>query len=337
MPESLLQWVLLAGGVTLIYAALLLHETEEERLQRGLDAAWVRVDDVRASAVRLQKSFVSSLSARIGRWLDRGLGHLVSPTAMSVSLCLSLTGLLIGPLRLWGDDLQSSGQRWAVALAGLALPPFFLRRTLWRRTWLVSALAACSAFVLLHQTWRGVSMGPAYVFDGSTGEVLPGPPLVPDPAVPSVAVGYFVGLAGGVLSDLAFFVSLRALLRWNASSGGLLSSLSFLLVSWGFPWLVIGGPLQLSQRVPALERIGFVMAGSNFNIALLSQLAMLLGVILVAHPVLWLVLSRPLYAAARYRIIQQKKILGLAGVALIGAASPPVGAALRSLVKTLGL
>ena len=336
MPDSFLQWVLLAAGVALAYASLLLHESEEERLQQGLDAAWVQFDDFRTSAIRLQKSFVSSLSARIGRWLDRSLGHLVSPTAICVSLCLSLTGLLIGPLRFWGDDVQSSGQRWAVALAALALPPFFLRRSLWRRTWLASALAACFAFVVLHQSWRGVSIGP-YVFDGRTGEILPGPLLVPDPAVPSVAVGYLVGLAGGVLSDLGFFVSLRALLRWNASSGGLLSSISFLLVSWGFPWLVIAGPLQLSQRIPALERIGFVMAGSNFNVALLSQLAILLGVILVAHPILWLAVSRPLYAAARYRIIHQKKILGLAGVALIGIASPPVGAALRALVKTLGL
>jgi hypothetical protein len=180
-------------------------------------------------------------------------------------------------------------------------------------------------------------MGPAYVFNMGTGEALPGPPIVSNPVAPSVALGYFAGLAGGVLSDLAFLASLRALLRWNASSGGVLSSVSFLLASWGFPWLVITGPLWLSHAFSGFSRIGFVVAGSNFNLALLSQLATLLGVVLVAHPVLWLLLSRPLYAASRYRIIHQKKIMALAGVALIGFAWPSVGSVLNAVIKTLGL
>src|SRR5207247_1211402 len=60
-------------------------------------------------------------------------------------------------------------------------------------------------------------------------------------------------------------------------------------------------------------------SGANVVTALAAALVFLIGLLLVVDAVFWFIAERPVYAAARYGILQKKKALFAIGAALLGS------------------
>jgi hypothetical protein len=320
MLRECIHYASIAAGITLVYVALFLYESEEDRLQRGLEASWIHIDDFRETALRVQKSFVASLTARTGQWLDLGLGSLFSLTALCVSVCFPLTSLVLFQIIISvlfpSADLKADWF-WAAALAMLGLAPLILRRHLLRRAWLFGCIGVCLAFLLFRGSW----VGPYDDVDVSSS---------------ALAVAYHIGAAIGAVSALAFLISVRALLRWGARRGSLLSSLALFFTSCGFFCLAILLPRQLYDHCgPPIKTIALATCGCNFCFLMLTFVVDVLALILILHQLLWVIMSRLLYAASHYGIVHQKKLLGASGVALIGFGCPPLAKLLKTLFGLL--
>jgi hypothetical protein len=314
-----LEWCAFLIGGLLLYMALFLYETEEDQLQRGIENAWLQIDDIRVSAMRVQRSFVLSIATRLTTWLDAAMGgRLLSAPALAVSLALSLASLLIGPVTIYSGGPFWNPPAWALVLVVLAVLPFLLRSPVSRRAWLAVCLLTELAFFFMYRSWMGEFGALVYFPEDSSATQLK----------------TYIGFALGVASDLAFIGSTRLLFRWNARRGGLLSSLVLLAVASAFPFLVITLPLSIARGGPPLLRVvGFITAGSNFNLLLLSRLVQIVGVLLVFHPLLWLIGSRLVYSAARFGLVRRKKVLASLAVAFMGFASPQIGGVIKRLIE----
>jgi len=81
---------------------------------------------------------------------------------------------------------------------------------------------------------------------------------------------------------------------------------------------------------------GFPIAAANVPAVLAGAVFVFLALIMLAHRVFWPLSSRVVYTLARHGIIRRRKLLGSIGVALVGAAMPPLASVLRELAKMLG-
>src|SRR5260370_22039767 len=78
-------------GLSLLDAALFLHENEEGQLQSRLERLWVAVDDLSKAALSRQAAFLQQVSAMANSALNKLFGiKLFSIGAMSASLSLSV-------------------------------------------------------------------------------------------------------------------------------------------------------------------------------------------------------------------------------------------------------
>jgi hypothetical protein len=83
----------------------------------------------------------------------------------------------------------------------------------------------------------------------------------------------------------------------------------------------------------AMLACGFIMATSNLSAVACGAMVSIVALALIVDGVLWAALERPVYAAARFKIISQKKTLLIVGAALIASAMPTIGGRLHSLVN----
>src|SRR5216684_8894839 len=91
MSATLLHLLVDLLGLSLLYAALFLHENEEGQLQNRLEKLWIAVDDLSKAALSKQAAFLQQVSAMANSALNKLFGtRLFSVGAVSASLCLSI-------------------------------------------------------------------------------------------------------------------------------------------------------------------------------------------------------------------------------------------------------
>jgi hypothetical protein len=164
---------------------------------------------------------------------------------------------------------------------------------------------------------------------------------------------FVVAAAIGVLSDFAFIVINRKLLVWAASKASFKASIAVLIAYFALTLLLVVGPYRLviagtgGEAKPSDSSVGagigaavvnaimgevaIGFAAANGFTAVAASIVFLIGALLAIDTVFWFFAERPVYAAARYGIIQKKKSLFLIGAALLSSVSPQAGSLLRAI------
>jgi hypothetical protein len=170
-----------------------------------------------------------------------------------------------------------------------------------------------------------------------------------------VLATFVVAAVIGVLSDFAFIVLNRKLLVWAASKASFKASIAVLMAYFALTLLLLIGPYRLviagtgGETRPSNSSVGagiaaavvdaimgevaIGFAAANGFTAVAASIVFLIGALLAIDTIFWFFAERPVYATARYGIIQKKKSLFLVGAALLGSASPRVESLLRAILE----
>ena len=92
----------------------------------------------------------------------------------------------------------------------------------------------------------------------------------------------------------------------------------------------VGVPLTVGVKSLGADGSGdwvaltVLFGASNLLDGALACSVLVMGLGLLAHRLVWPAIRRPLYAAHRFRLIERKRLLATAGIALVGVPFPQV-------------
>lgn len=304
-------------GLVLLGIAFFVYEAEEGAIQNRLEDWWIRIDELRLSAMSRQAAFIVQVSRLVNVALDSLFGkELLSTRALGASTCLvfastGFAGLVIhrwSPLRIfppddWFGTFMSgfSGFYLAVALLGARWP-----QVIWR------ALAPSLAISILSVVFALVDGGPF-------GRVLA-----------LSGVGFTVVAPLSIVALLALVR--RALRPRGASSSSpnvigiiVAAGVPVLLTGLALTWF-LGGYRAAFNRNTSIVILALVLSlGVYWSVlAIPGTLLFTLAVLMLLHRLVWPTAERPLYALARHGLIARRKVLMVVGFVLCTLAiSPP--------------
>lgn len=323
----------LAGvsGLVLCYGSLFLYEDEQRRVQSTLENLWVRIEDLRLTAVRGHVAVLRVAAEATLRFLDRLFGEtLQSVRAIGVGACLSLLSMLLMSNASWwlfmrlfaSKPLEVPRPHSAVAsgaMLSLLLGEPFVGGKLEPTNWAVYGVAGAATLAVLGQARTPkLAKMPMIVVTGFL--ILFAIATVADT---ESATGFLVplfALAVGVVCDLAAIAMLRPLLRRQAASASGLIIMFTALAELSVALLLVLAPLVLTAIAFTLlcAVIYFVPSGtivamnamfgvlialtSNFISLALALTFFAAIALLAAHRMFWPVVVRPLYLIARLRL-----------------------------------
>jgi hypothetical protein len=300
-------------GAILIYSALFLYKEEEGGLENRIEQWWRRIRDLHAHAISRETAFLKVVADVTSKGFAKLFGErLFGLKAIAASICYSQAAVLLceitmyllypevfgTPLDHWLFYLESGIQCLVFLFLG-SLGPFIDRR--WqKRVWLLSVL-------IVTVIWP-IGLDPLGVF---SPEIMyyDITVYVRDVSILLFAVG----------CDFLFIALTRVMLARAAESNSFVKSAA-LAQGW------------LSE----VQQLLLFVASSNFLDALVSLTWFLIAILMLLHRLFWPLIERPVYALFRYRVFsEQKKLVFLSGVALLGLAVPWVGHALEHLFKAV--
>jgi hypothetical protein len=298
-------------GLSLLYAALFLHENEEGQLQNRLEKLWVAVDDLSKAALSKQTAFLQQVSAMANSALNRLFGErLFSLEAVSTSICFSVGSalLFLAYLRQRTHSYDEETTLIVVALGvvsfvvGWVPIPFRYLGLLW--------IPGSTGF-LLYVDWHRL---PKLSLKSSTLEGF----------LPLFAI-----FVGGFLSDVVFIVLSRWCLRKSSvMKDGL--KIAFLITLNGAAGLVLISP-AISEIALKTERYYYLfnkylslslVGASNLVTGAIALLFVVLALAALVHLAVWPILERPIYSLQRFGIARQPKFLAAASVTCLLFAWP---------------
>jgi hypothetical protein len=292
-----------ALGWLLLYSAVFLYEDQEGRIQNRIVQWWIKVDDARIVSHSRAAAFLQAVARLTVRGFDRVLGErLISFRFAGVSLCLSIvSGLLatvIGAIRahqsVSGPLLLSAG------FVALALLPAFDAGRWVRRFWglivIATVLRPLVPFLLfLYSRWGVASAGHALGL---------------------------VALAFGVsfVCDVCYVTLTRWMLRRIAVDSRVHGVVLMIAVNFLLLCVLLVGPIEVGSKLFKYWQHGSEVIFFSFLLNAIDlfagSAALILGLTLLIHRLLWPLLERPLYALQRYRVMSDKKLLWGVGLSL---------------------
>lgn len=290
-------------GMLLLYSAVFLYEDQEGRIQNLIVQWWVKVDDARITAHSRVALFVEAVAGLTVRGFDRVFGdRLLSFRFLGVSLCLSFASFFlvgaIGTLRLHRPAGAMIFQ--CVWFVFLALVPIFDDGRWIIKIWWLALLIALGKSV-------GYLLYILYYVRGA--------------ALASRALGYLViAFTVSFISDICYVAITRWMLRRVATNGRMIGVVSMIAANLVVLCLLLVGPIELGLKLfKYWENGSAVILFSVFLNAIdfaAGSAALILGVALLAHRLLWPVLQHPLYALQEHEVVRNKKLLWVVGLAL---------------------
>jgi len=302
------------SGAIFLWAALFLKEDEEGRVQRTLDiwrdrlAVWPLATKARRSAA------LKLCAASAAAILDRVFGRrLLSKRAVVVSAALSMGSVVLVIGAVSAPNKFSWLMFGGALVCAAAFGPSVDRRL--QCLPIVAIVLCLGAWIIIGASDSDSSYYVVYVF------------------LPAAA-------ASGVLSDFLLITINRKILRWAATVASFNAAVLVLSLNLFLAAALLLAPYELFLTAIGGDDawgIGAVLAklfaASNLFTALAAALVVAIALLLVIDELFWFFAERPVYAAARYGVIQKKKTLLLVGVTLIGSASPRLAAIGRSLIE----
>jgi hypothetical protein len=315
----------LAGiaGALLLYVAFFLYEDEEARIQNRLEQIWKRINALQSSAMSKEVAFLQGVTRTTSGILDRFLGQkFLSAQSITVSLAFSA-----------GSTLS-----FLKTPAFLIAVPFFIYGSL-------PALSTVESPIL--RVLRPFTNGRLYL---GLIILLLGAVTFLFHSVSALLVVLAI-FGGGLVTDVLFII----LFRWVlAKIAGLRSfwTITVCFIAVTATVILMMAPLlallafrpgtfeelmqwlaQYCRRhlfyyhylvLPTLRaaQAWFLISMSNLVDALCLVLLIVIMLLLLAHRLIWPLIKRSIYAANRKQLIENTKLLGALGVALLIFAFP---------------
>ncbi len=140
----------------------------------------------------------------------------------------------------------------------------------------------------------------------------------------------------GVLFDVFVLALARGLMRKLERYDPSLTGVGYLLLSIALPSIFMAASVS-AFFMETKDKLFFWVVGTSNAPAVLAISAFLaLAMSLLANQVFWPMISRPIYALQRFGIIENKKVLWLTSLAVIGLAAPWFASTLRRIARQLG-
>lgn len=348
------------AGCILCYAALFLYEDEARAIQNVLEEWWVRVDDLRAVAVKRHIALLRISAEATTSFLDRLFGkRLVSLQAVAVSGTLSLVSLYV--VTNW---LQTTGFRWALDVlpqprAGSAdafreaiiftvivTTAALLMSAMPERMWALSLVAVGA--ILIASVRPRLRFLPALVF-----VVLLSVFVLPLTVPSLIAVRYgtpdivLTAALTGIVFDVATILVIRRVLRWQMRrhSPTVVSVAATLQIAIAVGVVVIPvfvGVGWAALSFPAVPFNALAVAWSattNLFACLLALSLFATLCVFMLHVLVWPAIERPLYQLAAlglFRTRSTRMALFAVGSTLLLLATGRIESIVEPLVKLLG-
>jgi hypothetical protein len=327
MPTTIGQALAVVAGCVLLYVAFFLKEDEEGRLQNWLEQFWHHIERAQDSVLSVQAAFLKQVAHTSSMLIDRWFGRsLFTVRAFSISCALSIASvyLLLFDRAGW-DSLDNPTYRTTLAVACVfavfAILPGFVDWAKWLPLAMVGLLSLVS--LTLPPIEHGQRPPPfgLWSLDDFREPVLLGVLLVS-------VMADFVSLAVG-----------RRLLRMIQPATGTIRIVSLLMATSVLPYAFMRLPLTIfpgmgNPPTPfELTVYNFLvfLHWSNYIGALVSAVFVLVALIALLHRIVWPVLWRPVMAAHRFGLVQNRKLLGTLGLGLITGS--PFGKQVEEFVR----
>lgn len=340
---------LVAGllGSLFIYMAVFLYKDEREGIQNYLDEAWKELRKRQGIAISRHVAFMQTVATLTSRLFDWIFGErYFSLRALTVSICLStlslLVSLVVQGLYEWDPAAAAEGPQMLLLGILFAIIAIFMiclvlcirfPRLSERRTWFL--LVFCAALIVTVQILRDEEADLTVLY------------------LATLIVGSAAVLFASFACDIAFIAVTRQAVRW---ASGLTSFpkivgivilnllMAAALLVYPFWWSSerlyydlganeIGSWTGIYNPVAGVGETVHVLSCSNFVDALGASVFIMLGLLMLLHRVFWPLLARPVYALADLGVIGHRKLLGTAGLALLGYATGKPMAILTKLVE----
>lgn len=307
-------------GVLLVYTVVTMFPDEEGRLQNRIENLWIAIDDRQKSAVGRAIAVLNRAASYVARVYNRILGsRLISVQMIGVSSSSSIAGFFIFAALLLLALLYLSLSRH------IAVTPQF-NAGLWLigiLCFVVGSVALLFAVLpSLIRNWfgRAVSLAPLLLF--TYGSVL----VVARQrgAVVSNQLTVLAGLGIGVLTDVFVLAAVRLSVRLIANAEKFIKIVWAVLVQVGVLILIVLVPFEVSTPLLSANKDSLgakvLLSSMMFNFFTMLGISafLLLLVVLTVHRALWPMLGRFVYSIARFKPLQNNRMLfAIIGVVLI--------------------
>lgn len=323
----LLQIASAALGILLVSWSVFLYEAEERVIDETLAAWWIEIDDLAQTAVKRNLATLRIAARAVSGWLSGVFGErLISVRAVSASLTLSVASLFL--VAFVASFLEMLTERSNVATDLLGV--------------LLAALLSAGLFYIAVAPGRStlrVAVATGIVlflcFFGVLGRYLVGWSGFEISTIPIAAM-----LA--VLSDFVVVTLTRRVAARIATTGSVGFAVVATCLNGAAGALLIIGPLAVLSKARSLSAFWFVfavvMAGaSNVFAAVIAFVLAIMFASLVLHRVFWPIIQRPLYALWRFKLLQNRKMLFYAGVALLTVPLPRITQVVKAVRVLFGV
>jgi hypothetical protein len=324
------------AALVIIYLATFLRVEEEGRYQNTLQT-WIEKLQHHREAAHLRATVLINGVAEVsGRAFDRLFGkRLFSLRGVGVSICFSLASCLL-TLDVISETKFAKGQHasfelWALLLFFIMLGIFPAvmnpREGEYGVTWIWVTVIFLTTVVPLMQFADFV-----LATYGKTPVAL--------------LLGFTILIfCLSFLTDVTYIALTRWMLRWVSDTRSLWKTIAIILANTLLAVLMLVPPVAIGvwillrsagRTAPTFIGAGLIMGVTLNTIDLLACSVFFLVLLAVLiHRLVWPFVERPVYAAARYGILNNKTLLwGVAGILLLA----PRGASILKLVlsKLLG-
>jgi hypothetical protein len=312
--HNIITWIEMAVALALLYFRFCLYETEEGRLQNALADAlaevWIRISD---RSERLERLLAESAQLS-RRFFDALLGpRLLSLRAVAISGCLLYISARISQVLLHAgyDAYRRHDERDLLYQLGvlimvvttflIPLAPVIVRKKRWPSfipiiTFLLVqiGLVVTANFKVLVMIWIAIAVDFLWLLTVRRGT---------DWALRSGSIWrHMLVVIGGMAATAVFFLVLPA-----RGHRGLFS------LDW------------LSAHSPSVADIIQFQSDARFFIASVSLIQLCVMAFGFLNWIIWLVLSRVIYAVERLQVFRERKLFGTLGLALLVHAASRAG------------
>ena len=297
-------------GITLLYAALFLHENEEGQLQNRLEKLWVAIDDLSRTALSKQTAFLQQVSAMANSALNQLFGKkLISLEAVSTSVCFSVGSALLFLAYIRHRMALEYDKETTFIILVLSVVSFVVGWLPIPIRYLGLLWIPGSAGFLLYVDWHLVR----WQWKPLTEEFVP----------------LFAIFVGGFLSDVFFIALSRWCLRKSSEiKNGL--KIACLITLNGAAGLILISPV-ISALVAKTEKYYYLfnrhlsielLGASNLVTGSIALFFVVLAIAALAHLAVWPILERPVYSLQRFGVARQPKLLAAVSVTCLLFAWP---------------
>jgi hypothetical protein len=356
--------IALIGGSLFLYAAIFLYEDEQGRIQNILEDLWVKIDDRQRVSLSRHAMFVQVLTQFMSQGLNRMFGkRLLSVRSVGVSICYSFASFYLFWLAVFffkfGRGSQTSDRAFSDFLLICILP-----------LGIYLLLGVLSTFI------RGrVSLKLWFLVVVLFGFIAPAIELLVISAIDNyrhfsrsdlisiswgTSIARYMGIAAGVLIDVAFIAMFRWLLRWASGLDSYYKAISVLVLNIAIAFLLFIFPLIFGVDIyatplafvvftiapyvpdihvleklpnPAPAAVVLYFLSSNLIIAMLTSACVLLALAMLIHRLFWPFVDRSVYSLQRVGIARRTKLLGSLGISLIGTGAGAFPAWLKTILN----